>query len=240
MSRPLQFTPGARARYSNFGFCVLGRIIERITNMPYEVYVRDHVLAPMDIHAMSIGYERMSERGPFEPKYYAFDGERKVQSVLPGEGLVAGPYGGHDLAAIDSTGGWIASAIDLARVLMAVENVVSADSYAEMIAGPHIPDDYGSESHWEGLGVVVGPISTTWSKSGGLSGTQSLVVHDDRRGYSWVYLANSRPERSNDFQQAMIGAIQRGLEAHASAGVGDSAVDLFPQYPSPFLPARHR
>ncbi|MBI1808337.1 MAG: serine hydrolase, partial [Gemmatimonadetes bacterium] len=38
--------PGARFAYSNIGYCILGRIVERIAGMPYEAYVRERVLVP--------------------------------------------------------------------------------------------------------------------------------------------------------------------------------------------------
>lgn len=242
MSMPLQFTPGTQSRYSNLGFCVLGRVIEQVTTMPYEVYVRDHVLAPLDVHAMSIGYERLEQRGPFESKYYTFDGERRVQSIFPGEGLVPGPYGGHSLSGVDSSGGWIASAIDLVRVMTAVDGSrvqgISATTYEEMLADPQLPGPYRT-GYWEGMGVFVGPTPTTWSNNGRLSGAQSLVVHD-RYGYCWVLLANTGPEDIGGFERAIVAAMAQGFDAHGPGGFTGSAVDLFSQYPSPPLPARHQ
>ena len=47
---PLDFNPGERYAYSNFGYNVLGRIIEKISKQDYESYVKEHVLAPVGIH----------------------------------------------------------------------------------------------------------------------------------------------------------------------------------------------
>jgi CubicO group peptidase (beta-lactamase class C family) len=44
--KPPAFTPGARFDYSNFGYVILGRIIEVASDQPYEVYLRDHVFLP--------------------------------------------------------------------------------------------------------------------------------------------------------------------------------------------------
>src|ERR1019366_6272250 len=52
--QPLQFAPGTQYVYSNFGYAVLGRVIERVTGMSYEQYVRQNVLAPMGISQMRI------------------------------------------------------------------------------------------------------------------------------------------------------------------------------------------
>lgn len=44
--RPLQFDPGTRYAYSNFGYLLLGRIIEDVSGEPYESHVKQHLLAP--------------------------------------------------------------------------------------------------------------------------------------------------------------------------------------------------
>jgi CubicO group peptidase (beta-lactamase class C family) len=43
----LGFEPGDHAEYANLGYMVLGAIIEKITGMTYEDYVRDNILLPL-------------------------------------------------------------------------------------------------------------------------------------------------------------------------------------------------
>ena len=45
-SRPVRFEPGTRMEYSNYGFILLGRIIELVSDESYESYVREHVFIP--------------------------------------------------------------------------------------------------------------------------------------------------------------------------------------------------
>jgi D-alanyl-D-alanine carboxypeptidase len=47
--RPLRFEPGSRFEYSNYGFILLGRVIEEITGEDYYDYVRAHVYVPADM-----------------------------------------------------------------------------------------------------------------------------------------------------------------------------------------------
>ena len=54
LQRPLDFEPGSRDAYSNFGSCLLGRIVERASGMPYGDYVRAQVLAPLGIRHMKL------------------------------------------------------------------------------------------------------------------------------------------------------------------------------------------
>src|SRR5262249_15312197 len=49
LGQPLDFDPGTRAVYSNFGFVLLGEIIERVTGMEYGEAVRQITLEPMHI-----------------------------------------------------------------------------------------------------------------------------------------------------------------------------------------------
>ncbi len=46
MGKPLDFAPGTAYAYSNFGYCVLGRVIEAVSGKPYHEFVRQKILAP--------------------------------------------------------------------------------------------------------------------------------------------------------------------------------------------------
>ena len=45
-SRALNFDPGSRASYSNYGFILLGRIVETVSGLSYDEYTRQYVFAP--------------------------------------------------------------------------------------------------------------------------------------------------------------------------------------------------
>ncbi|NND52289.1 MAG: serine hydrolase, partial [Flavobacteriaceae bacterium] len=56
--------------YSNFGYCVLGRIIEKKSGMSYEKYVKNKILKPSGISNMHIGSSKKSGRKYKEVVYY--------------------------------------------------------------------------------------------------------------------------------------------------------------------------
>jgi CubicO group peptidase (beta-lactamase class C family) len=70
-SRPLPFEPGSKWEYSNYGFILLGAVIEKASGQSYYDYVRDHVFKPAGMTATgsepedqrvsyrSVGYTRM-------------------------------------------------------------------------------------------------------------------------------------------------------------------------------------
>ena len=51
---PLANAAGTHWAYSNFGYCVLGRVIEQVTGQSYESYVQANILAPCGISTMQI------------------------------------------------------------------------------------------------------------------------------------------------------------------------------------------
>lgn len=103
---PLGSEPDDKYSYSNFGYFVLGRIIESKTGKSYESYVRNTILKPAGATGMVIGGNKESDRKKNEVKYY---GGGAYSSVKP--------------VRFDSHGGWIATPIDLLR-FMRHENVL--------------------------------------------------------------------------------------------------------------------
>lgn len=53
----LAFNPGTRFKYSNLGYVFLGRLIERVSGVPFESYIRDNILARAGIDASDLGFE---------------------------------------------------------------------------------------------------------------------------------------------------------------------------------------
>ena len=45
-ARPVRFRPGARFEYSNYGFILLGKLVEVASGETYDRYVLDHILMP--------------------------------------------------------------------------------------------------------------------------------------------------------------------------------------------------
>jgi CubicO group peptidase (beta-lactamase class C family) len=45
-ARPPLFEPGAKRDYSNYGFMILGRIVEVVSGLPYDAYVQTRIFAP--------------------------------------------------------------------------------------------------------------------------------------------------------------------------------------------------
>ena len=125
LGQPLDFDPLTRYAYSNFGYCVLGRVIEKVTGQPYEEYVQQHILKPLGITAPRIGGSLEDERAEGEVKYYVAQDETAIAVVGPGAGKEKVPvaYGSWRQETLDAHGGWIASAVDLVKFAAALDLV---------------------------------------------------------------------------------------------------------------------
>jgi N-acyl-D-amino-acid deacylase len=118
LGRNLDFDPGERYAYSNFGYCLLGRVIEAVTGIRYEQYVRDQVLASLGIHSMRLGRTRLEERCGRAKSIPI----RARPVLLATWATGAAPPRCVYLEAMDAHGGWLASALDLARFATAFDD----------------------------------------------------------------------------------------------------------------------
>jgi len=201
--RPLDFDPGTSYVYSNFGYSVLGRVIEKASGQSYEAYVREHVLAPLGLRDMRLGKTLREGRAPGEVRYYD-ERERTGPCVFAGRlgEDVPLPYGAWCLEAMDSHGGWLASAPDLVRFGAAFDNpetcpLLKAEGLRTMFARPAGAAGRGADGKpapaYYACGWMVRPIglrANTWH-AGALDGTSTLLVrrHD---GLTWAVLFNTR------------------------------------------------
>lgn len=122
MGHALNHEPGTVRAYSNFGYCLLGRVIEEITRQPYETYVQQNLLEKIGITDMRIAHSQIGGRAANEVKYYSAT-DLKSPSIFPSERgkLVPAQYGAWSLETMDADNGWLASAIDLVRFASAFE-----------------------------------------------------------------------------------------------------------------------
>ncbi|HEX2092452.1 MAG TPA: serine hydrolase domain-containing protein [Longimicrobiaceae bacterium] len=204
---PLDFNPGEKYVYSNFGYAILGRVIERVSGMPYEEYVRSRVLQPVGATRTRLGRTRLRDALAEEVKYYQ-PGEAglgltpSVPSVFPGEGMVPRNYGGFYVEAMDAHGGWVSSTVDLLRFMAGVDgranrpDILAAGLVAEMTSnGPTV---CASGACYYAGGWVVRPTQgdATWWHGGSLPGTTSILVRS-YHNFSWVALFNARSGTGN-------------------------------------------
>lgn len=171
MSRPPENKPGDAYAYSNFGYYVLGRVIEAKSGVDYESYVRQHVLAPCGIEHMMIG-GRASDPARHEVTYYG----------------TPSPYN-NDPHAKDSCGGWVASPTELLKFAVRMDGRPDPPDLLEP-ATEHLVFAGTSANRHYGSGWVTNDAGVHWH-NGSLPGTSSIVVITPR-GLSWAGIINFR------------------------------------------------
>ena len=237
LGQKLDFDPGDRYAYSNYGYCLLGRVVEKLTGLTYEQYVQKNVLLPISIRTMQIGHTQLDGRQKQEVRYYDTSRGQSVFSENLGES-VSHPYGAWHLEAMDSHGGWIVSAVDLARFACAFgdpqkSKIMKPESIEDMHARPpgksgHDDDGQPKDVYYS-LGWInrnVGDGKINHWHTGSLPGTATMLIrrHD---GKNFIALFNARvsPHASH------LGRAVDGLLHEAANDVQHwPDINLFPKF----------
>ena len=209
LSKRLHFQPGSTSIYSNLGYLILGKVIEKTSGQDYESYIKENILYPLGLFDMKLGGSFLDERYPNEVKYYGhtIDDSSFVDDFMGSGEKVPPYYGGNDIKTLGAAGGWIASATDLLKFMLAID-------------GNPKPDDILSEEsvnlmanhemlEFQPLGWR-GVDKECRYRTGTLSGTSTLMVCRND-GFSYVVLLNSSTWRgtmiSNEIRTMMTRSI---------------------------------
>jgi N-acyl-D-amino-acid deacylase len=169
LGQPLDFDPGSKVAYSNFGYCLLGRVIEKAAGKPYEKYVLETLLKPIGIRDTRLGKTLTAARG--EVHYYDSQGTMAT-GAFPAQRLklVPAPYGPFCLEAMDSHCGWIATVADLVRFGTAFDQPERFPAFQCDAFKHRFDRDYFHTGHLPG---------------------SSTVLRRGRKGLTWAVLFNA-------------------------------------------------
>ncbi|HET6883349.1 MAG TPA: serine hydrolase domain-containing protein [Pirellulales bacterium] len=225
MGQPLDFEPGSRFAYSNLGYLVLGRIIEKVTGEKYEAHVKREVLEPLGIRSARLGFALARRRANGEVKYYDSQ-HRTGPSLWPPHQQVPVQYGVDNLDGFEAHGGWIASAVDLVRFAAAFDKpeacrLLRPATIAEMWSRPAGAAGYEADGRpkaaYYGYGWSVRPVgdegqANHWH-SGHIAGSEALLV---RRwdGLDWAVVFNTAntPDGKNRLVTLIDGLIHQAAD----------------------------
>lgn len=186
-SRKLHFDPGTRSSYSNMGYMFLRKVIESVTGQSYEKYVTNEVLKPIGITDMHIGRSYLSDRRFNEVKYYEADDNQMI-SCFDGSGrMVPKPYGGNPIELLGPAGGWVASSVELAKLMVMVDGFKTVP---DMLPKNLISQMVENKFFRGPLGWKVVKDNGDWIRTGSMAGTSALVKRQSN-GFSWVVILNS-------------------------------------------------
>lgn len=213
--KTLQFAPGTGYCYSNFGYNILGRLIEHRTGMGYEAAARKLILQPAGVWFALTGGDTLADRFTAETVYH--DDPRWPADVPSQSGVGKGTaaYNAFHLRTMDSHGGWVMTSKDLVRFADAIDGrsgiprLLKASTVALMET-----TDTRIAHPAAGLSWTLEP--GAWSHNGSLiAGSHSYLV---RRGdgVTWAAIYNSfplDPEGGLPAAEALIARTGKGVEA---------------------------
>jgi CubicO group peptidase (beta-lactamase class C family) len=205
LDQKLDFEPGSTYSYSNTGYCILGKIIEKASGMPYEDYVQFSLLHPLGIYEMHIG-KSFPEDMPDEEVMYYINGKPGLYPAHDGSGTrVPIQYGGNDIELLGPAGGWIASSPELIKLIVAMDGF---SSHPDILSRQSINAMTRNEGK---INTLLGWRGTdgrgTWWRTGTMAGTSALVMRFNNET-DWVILLNTtsddrKSRTSNELSQAI-------------------------------------
>ena len=187
-TRAPEFAPGSRWKYSNYGFLLLGGIIERVSGQSYYDYVQQHVFAPAGMTSTgsepeeravpdrSVGYTKMDGSNQWKPN----------TDTLPYRGMAAG--------------GGYSTVEDLLRFANAIQQHKLLDAkHTELLTTGKVDTPGGRYAYGFGERIING--TRCFGHGGGAPGMNGALDICDN-GYVVVVLANLDPPaagRVSDF-----------------------------------------
>jgi CubicO group peptidase (beta-lactamase class C family) len=188
-ARGPEFEPGTRREYSNYGFILLGVLVQRVSGQSYYDYVRDHIFVPARMTGSGSEPESVAVAGRAVGYTQGPDGSwSPVTDLLPFRGT--------------SAGGGYTTVGDLLRFATALKNHTLLDARGLDLfsrGDPTAPEGnrfpLGSGRHvWDGAAY--------FGHNGGFPGMNGDLEIGLDSGYAFVVLGNIDPpaaERISEF-----------------------------------------
>jgi CubicO group peptidase (beta-lactamase class C family) len=203
-SRPPQFEPGTRHAYSNYGFILLGAVIERVTGQSYYDYVRTRLFRAADMPSTDSlpESEAVPGRAPGYTRMHPIDAQHprdewvSTADHLPWRGTAAG--------------GGYATAGDLFRFVEALktDRLLPRPMREE---ATRLQTDPDPRRPGDGYGfTVVGDGPLRWyGHGGGSPGMNAALRIYPELGYVLIVLSNLDPPSADDLARYFEGVVSR-------------------------------
>lgn len=189
-TRPNPKAPGTAYDYTNVGYSLLGRIIEKVSGKSYINYIKEDLMAPIGATQTDIAGKTEAEKKANEVKYY-------------GQGSDAAFVYTIAFPRRDADGGLIATAADLLRMVNAVDgfstrpDILNASSITTFTTPSPVFTDYA-------CGIGIWSAEHLWFNYGSLPGTRTGFMRHDN-GMCVALLLNSRVDPTTNESPFVFG-----------------------------------
>jgi len=167
--------PGKRFFYFNAGYTILGDIIEKVSGKPYEEYIQENILTPLEMERTTFLKEKFEREEDKMTPYWKSKEGKLIPSKHPFHKLIYAP------------GGLLSSVMELTNYLkMNIEEgkfrgrvIVKPESIREMqriyVEMPR-KTYYGREGYGYGWGIVENFLGEKMVEHGGSTGVSSAYL----------------------------------------------------------------
>jgi len=191
--RAPRFEPGSRWEYSNYGFILLGAVIEKVGRDSYSSYVREHVFLPSGMTSTGSGMQdKAIVNGSIN--YTKMGAPRWIPSpdTLTGNGT--------------SAGGGYSTAGDLLLFANALrENKLLNAHYTKLMTAGRVITPFGLEAYGFGVQTING--SECFGHNGSSPGVNGDLEMCLGSRYTVVALANVDPPAAEQVSEFIIGRL---------------------------------
>jgi CubicO group peptidase (beta-lactamase class C family) len=182
------YPPGAEKNYSNFGYILLGYLIQQISGQTFEQYCQDNIFKPLGMNNTKFTIENLDEENIAIPYYWI--------------GGVYIPIKKTDHLFIDPCGGLFTTVEDLSHLLIAHLNKgefdgvsILEESTIELMHTPQYPNSTWGGNLKYGLGWAIIPNQNDETvmvgHSGGLICYSSMMYCFVNDNVSVIFMVNS-------------------------------------------------
>jgi len=183
---PLRWPPDSTFAYSDFGYFVLGRVIEKLSGRPYADYVKESVLRPLGIYDMQIEGNSAENRRKNEAIGYKDHVYPTIFSDEEDDDLYT------SMSRADACFGWIATTTDLLKIIVRVDGsggkggLLDSATMRTMLSGSKANPRFA-------CGWMLNNDLSNWFYLGDYFGATTEMAHTTQ-GFCWAILVNtSRP-----------------------------------------------
>ena len=196
LGKRLAYEPGTYQEYSNFGYLLLTLVIEKVSGMPYEEFMRKEVFEPCGCHHFALGGNYLKDRLPGETQYFMHPEAEPSPSFDGRYSSVEKCYGGNHIEGLLGAGGWIGSVPELARLVCAIDGYGPLEDVLDSFTVGQMTHFFDKDTF--GLGWVDCTPEGEWTRTGSFSGTSALIkVYPD--GECWIMVTNTSAWRGSRF-----------------------------------------
>lgn len=205
LKQRLGFTPGSSTRYSNVGYLILSKIIEKMSGVSYEEYCQRHILHPAKCYDMHLAKNLYEERYDNEVRYYEPHDATPIPAYNNSGDTLYRSYGGNNIEGLYGAGGWVSSPSEFALFTASIDgentipDILSQESVEKMIRciGGELPIGWSRAS-----------FISDWKRSGTLAGSSALVKKE-KDGTIWMFVTNTSSWKGNKFPRYIESMMRR-------------------------------